>query len=59
MNYGEIKKYDIADGPGVRVTLFVIQDVVITVKVVLMQKHGIFIMGIRILRRLKKKFWMH
>ena len=23
MNYGEIKKYDIADGPGVRVTLFV------------------------------------
>ena len=23
MNYGEIKKYDIANGPGVRVTLFV------------------------------------
>lgn len=23
MNYGEIKKYDIADGPGVRVSLFV------------------------------------
>ena len=23
MNYGEIKKYDIADGPGVRVALFV------------------------------------
>ena len=23
MNYGEIKKYDIADGPGVRVTQFV------------------------------------
>ena len=23
MNYGEIKYYDIADGPGVRVTLFV------------------------------------
>ena len=23
MNYGEIKKYDIEDGPGVRVTLFV------------------------------------
>ncbi len=23
MNYGNIKKYDIADGPGVRVTLFV------------------------------------
>ena len=23
MNYGEIKKCDIADGPGVRVTLFV------------------------------------
>ncbi len=23
MNFGEIKKHDIADGPGVRVTLFV------------------------------------
>ena len=23
MHYGEIKKFDIADGPGVRVTLFV------------------------------------
>ena len=23
MNYGEIKTYDIANGPGVRVTLFV------------------------------------
>ena len=23
MNYGEIKKYDIADGPGIRVSLFV------------------------------------
>ena len=23
MNYGNIKKYDIADGPGVRVSLFV------------------------------------
>ena len=30
------------------------QDVVITVKVVLMQKHGISIMGIHTLRRLKK-----
>jgi len=51
MNYGEIKKYDIADCLS--------QDVVITVKVVLMQKHGISIMGIRTLRILKKKFWMH
>ena len=23
MHYGEIKKFDIADGPGVRVTLFI------------------------------------
>lgn len=58
MNYGEIKKYDIADGPGVRVTLFV-SGCRHHCKGCFNAETWISIMGIRTLRRLKKKFWMH
>ena len=43
MNYGTIKEYDIADGPGVRVSLFV-SGCRITARDALMKKPGILIM---------------
>ena len=54
MNYGNIKECDIADGPGVRVTLFV--AAVIIVRAVLIRKPGIFSMGFLLQRRRRIKF---
>lgn len=40
MKYNKIRKMDIADGPGVRVSIFM-QDAVLIAKIVLIQKHMI------------------
>ena len=54
MNYGEIKKYDIANGEGVRVSLFV--SVVPTIaKAVLIRLPRILITGNRLLRNRNSK----
>ena len=50
MNYAEIKEYDIANGPGVRMTLFV-SGCVITAKIVLMRLRGILIMAIYLMKQ--------
>lgn len=54
MKYAVIKKYDVANGPGVRVSIFV-SGCNIIVKAVLMRKHGILIMGILLLMILLMK----
>ena len=55
MNYGNIKECDIADGPGVRVTLFV-SGCLIIVRAVLIRKPGIFSMGFLLQRRRRIEF---
>ncbi len=54
MYYGNIKKNDIANGKGVRVTLFV-SGVQIIVRIVSSQKHGTLIMVSLIQRKRKMK----
>ena len=55
MYYGNIKEYDIADGPGVRVSLFV-SVVQIVVKGVFNHRHGVSVMAIYIPKKLKIVF---
>lgn len=55
MNYGNIKECDIADGPGVRVSLSY-QAADITAKAALMQRHGISDSAITIQKRQKQKY---
>ena len=50
MNYADIKIADVANGKGVRVSLFV-ADVIIIAKDVLMHKHGTLIMEKNLLKR--------
>ena len=50
MYYGTIKKYDIANGPGVRVSLFV------TARAVSMRRRGISDMDSYIQKRRRKRF---
>ncbi len=55
MYYGEIKKCDIANGPGVRVSLFV-SDAPIIVRAVLMRKHGVLSMESLLQKKQKNRF---
>ena len=52
MRYADIKKVDIANGTGVRVSLFVH----IIVKDVLIKKHGILTMEKNMMKMQKKKY---
>ena len=54
MNYGEIKKYDIANGEGVRVSLLC-PGAPITVRDALTRKPGIFLLEKNTHRRRKKR----
>lgn len=55
MYYGTIKKYDIANGPGVRVSLFV-SAAAITARAVSMRRRGISDMDSYIQKRRRKRF---
>ena len=57
MNYGEIKFNDIANGEGVRTSLFVWVAGIIA-KIVLMSKHGILASVNRLQRKRWRKFWI-
>ena len=54
MNYADIKKIDVANGEGVRVSLFVV-DVIIIAKDVLISVHGILIMEINLQKKKNRK----
>mgnify|MGYP000282014506 CR=1 FL=1 len=56
MNYGNIKECDIADGPGVRVSLLFPAAATI-VKAVLIQKPGIFNMAFLLQRKHRIRSW--
>ena len=55
MNYAEIKYCDIANGPGVRTSLFVRT----TVRDVLMKSHGILNTESRLRRKPSMLYWLH
>lgn len=57
MNYGEIKFNDIANGEGVRTSLFV-SGCRLIAKIVLMSKHGILPSVNRLQRKRWRKFWI-
>lgn len=57
MNYGEIKFNDIANGEGVRTSLFV-SGCRHHCKIVLMSKHGILPSVNRLQRKRWRKFWI-
>lgn len=54
MNYADIKKIDVANGEGVRVSLFV-SGVITIAKDVLINAHGILIMVINSQKKRNKK----
>ena len=58
MNYGEIKFNDIANGEGVRTSLFRIGLQASLAKIVLMSKHGILPSVNRLQRKRWRKFWI-
>ena len=51
MNYAELKTYDIANGPGIRLSLLSV-DAIIDVPVALMNRLGILITGKSLHRKL-------
>ena len=57
MNYGNIKSYDIADGTGVRVSLFMYLAADTTVRAVLTHLRGDFNYGKPFTRRLRIRSW--
>ena len=57
MNYADIKYCDVANGKGVRVSLLS-AAVPITVKDVLMKKHGIFSMESHLQKKRRNRYWI-
>ncbi len=51
MNYATIKECDVANGPGVRVSLFLLVDAITIVKDVLMKLLGILIMEMNLMKK--------